>query len=59
MEEDKQILWKEIWGLRRHWKTLKGDIGRKHINPSGNIAVAILVQNSGNDIGTWRVVIKL
>ena len=30
MEEDKQILWKEIWGLRRHLKETHGDTGRRH-----------------------------
>ena len=39
--------------MGRHWKTLKGDIGRRHINPSGNIAVAIIMVNSGNNIGAW------
>jgi len=41
--------------MGRHWKTLKGDIGRRHINLSGDIAVAILflVVNSGNNIGAW------
>ena len=28
-------------------------IVRRHINPFGDIAVAILVVNSGNNIGAW------
>ena len=39
--------------MGRHWKILKGDIGRRQINPFGDIAGAILVVNSGNNIGTW------
>ena len=54
MEEDTQILWKEIRVDigRRYADILEGDIW-KRMDALGDIAVAVLVVTSGNIIRMW------